>query len=310
VVETRRLNELGAAMLSRARWPTPPYRIALSGGADSAALASLALLSGNEFDSIHIHHGLPGSDLMADAAADIATSLGISMTVIQVEVGDGPSPEAQARDARYAAIDEQGTSPGSVLVGHTRDDQAETVLLNLIRGTGLQGLGGIRYHREPNIYRPLLEVSRAETREYAALSGLRYRDDPTNFDRSIRRNWVRLELIPMLQKANPAVVASLSQTAGSIRLAADFVEGETPAVSPGTAGHSIDLAIGDLVAVPDPIRWLMLGDVIERLRGSPGLERGEMARISDVIEQRSSGTELEGGLRVRREGPYVRIVKE
>ncbi len=310
MVETRRLNELGAAMLSRARWPAPPYRIALSGGADSAALAALALLTGNEVDSVHIHHGLPDSDLMAAAAGEVATLLGISMKVIQVEVGDGPSPEAQARHARYAAIDELGTSSGSVLVGHTSDDQAETVLLNLIRGTGLQGLGGIRYHREPNIYRPLLEVSRAETREYAALCGLRFRDDPTNFDRSIRRNWVRLELIPMLQKVNPAVVASLSQTAGSIRFAADFVESQTPGTSPGNVGPSIDLAIGELLAVPEPIRWRMLGDAIGRVRGTPGLERAEMARITDVIERRSSGTELEGGLRVRREGPSVRIVKE
>lgn len=309
MVETRRLNELGVGMSSRARWPAAPYRVALSGGADSAALAALALLTGNDVESFHIHHGLTDSDLMAEAAGNIASTLGIPMKVVGIEVEDGPSPEAQARDARYAAIAELGPGSDSVLVGHTRDDQAETVLLNLIRGSGLRGLSGIPYHREPNIFRPLLDVTRAETREYATLAGLRFHDDPTNFDRSLRRNWVRMDLIPTLQQVNPSIVDTLTRTAGNLLADADLLDESVPGRELIDATDA-KIPIGELVAASQPVRWRMLNLRLEGLRPAPGLSSVEADRVGDVIDGRSVATDLEGGVRVERDGPFLVFRRE
>lgn len=306
MVETRRLNELRTGILSRARWPSPPYLVALSGGADSATLASLALATGSGVEAVHVDHGLPASSLLADAARAVADALSIRLQTIKVEVEGGASPEARARDARYAALCEVGADAGSVLIGHTRDDQAETVLLNMIRGSGLRGLTGMPFHREPNFYRPILDVPRSETREFATLCGLGFIDDPTNFDRSIRRNWVRLDLIPMLQQVNPSIVETLARTGESLLTDADFLDG---LVTDRELSDPTDvrIPIGELIAVPGPIRWRILNRNLASLRPSLGLSSNEFDRVGDVIEGRTSGTELEGAVRVGRDGPFLTL---
>ncbi|HZD22671.1 MAG TPA: tRNA lysidine(34) synthetase, partial [Acidimicrobiia bacterium] len=159
---TRRLNELVVAALSRLELPPDAVTVALSGGADSAALAYLALQSGADVALLHINHGFDASDRLADAAERIAVRLGKPLRKVDVEVAAGPSPEAKARDARYAVFDEV---EGVVVTGHTRDDSVETMLINLIRGTGIDGLRGIPYHRSPRVFRPMLNITRDATRE-------------------------------------------------------------------------------------------------------------------------------------------------
>ncbi len=296
-------------MLARVRWPTPPFRVALSGGADSATLAALALTTGEDVEAVHVDHGLPASSSLADAAAAIADALEIRLQTVEVEVEDGASPEAMARDARYAALGEVGESSGSVLVGHTRDDLAETVLLNLIRGSGIRGLTGIPYHRVPNFYRPLLDIPRSETREFATLSGLGFVDDPTNFDRGIRRNWVRLDLIPSIQQVNPSIVETLAQTSKTFLGDADFLDGLVPD-SELIGSSDVRIPIGELVAVPDAIRWRILNRNLAGPRQSSGLSAAEFDRVGEVIEGRSSGAQLEGGVRVEREGPFLMVRRD
>ena len=160
----------------------------MSGGADSLALLVLAVEAGCDATAVHVDHGLRrGSAAEADVVAEVAARHGAAFETIRVEVGDGPNLEARARRARYAAL------PDDVLTGHTADDQAETVLLNLLRGSGLDGLAGYDPAR-----RPLRLLRRRETHKLCADLGIQPVHDPSNDDPRFRRNRVRHELLPLL----------------------------------------------------------------------------------------------------------------
>jgi tRNA(Ile)-lysidine synthase len=160
----------------------------VSGGPDSLALLVLAVEAGCDVTAIHVDHGLrEGSAAEADVVARAADRFGAAFEARRVQVAAGPNVEARARAARYGAL------PSDVLTGHTADDQAETVLLNLMRGAGLDGLRGMSAER-----RPLLGLRRSETRELCRSLDLDPVVDPTNDDRSLRRNRVRHELLPLL----------------------------------------------------------------------------------------------------------------
>ncbi len=147
MVATRRLIALVENALGRMSLPPGDLTIALSGGADSAALAYLARrCASSGVKGLHVDHGLPGSSMLATAARGVATALGITLEVVIVEVALGPSPEEQARDARYPVFHSRS---GPVLTGHTRDDDAETILINLVRGCGPRRSG-----RDPAISGP------------------------------------------------------------------------------------------------------------------------------------------------------------
>lgn len=256
---TRRLNELTDSALNRVRMPAADVAVALSGGADSAALAYLCVRAGTNTRAVHVHHGFPASDRLSDAASDIAGSLGITFEVIEVEVSDGPSPEAMARNARYGVL-EAVDSP--VLTAHTRDDSVETLLMNLLRGAGLEGLAGIPVFRPPNIHRPLLEVTRSETREIATLAGLRFMDDPMNEDLGLTRNRVRARLLPVLREFNPTVEEAIARAAAAVRAEIAHFDGSDPDLDLGG-----ELPVAVVVSLPGPVanrvlrRWLGAHDV-------------------------------------------------
>lgn len=169
--------------------PGTPVTCAVSGGADSTALAVLAAAAGCIVDIVHVDHGLrPGSDGEAAVVARTATRLGVPMRSLRVTVDPGPNLEARARAARYAVL------PTDVLTGHTADDQAETVLVNLLRGAAAAGLAGMR----PGPRRPLLGLRRAETVELCAMAGLAVVDDESNRDLRFVRNQVRHRMLPLL----------------------------------------------------------------------------------------------------------------
>jgi tRNA(Ile)-lysidine synthase len=160
----------------------------VSGGADSLALLVLACAAGCQVTAIHVDHGLrPGSASEADVVAAAAERFGARFEARAVDVAPGPNVEARARAARRRVL------PVDVLTGHTADDQAETVLLNLLRGAGLSGLRGMSVER-----RPLLALRRAETGALCAAHGLVPIADPMNDDPALRRTRVRHELLPLL----------------------------------------------------------------------------------------------------------------
>ncbi|MDP9440854.1 MAG: tRNA lysidine(34) synthetase TilS, partial [Actinomycetota bacterium] len=145
------------AMLERTTFPPPntAVRCAVSGGADSLALLVLAVRAGCVVTAVHVDHGTrSGSSGEADAVAEVAAGLGAGFEARRVRVQQGPNLEARWRAARLEAL------PPGALTGHTADDQAETMLLNLMRGAGLDGLAGIR----PGPTKPILTLRRADTR--------------------------------------------------------------------------------------------------------------------------------------------------
>jgi tRNA(Ile)-lysidine synthase len=217
------------------RWqllgPTDRVAAAVSGGSDSVALAWILRAIAPEFGAsfaglIHVNHGLRGAESDADEAfcRELAERLGVPIEVRRRDVAAlardrRVSVEVAAREARYACFDESAGSLGVNLVatGHTEDDQAETVLLRLLRGAGSRGLSGIRIRRGRFI-RPLLETSRSELQHHLRAMGEPWRDDASNADRAIIRNRIRHELVPVLSDIAPGGVRALARFA---KLAAD-----------------------------------------------------------------------------------------
>ena len=179
-----------AALVRRCTFPEPGSALvcAVSGGPDSLALLVLAVMGGCAVTAVHVDHGLrAGSASDAEVVADTARRFGARFRSLRVSVAPGPNLEARARAARRGAL-----PPGSA-TGHTMDDQAETVLVNLLRGAGTDGLAGMRTGHE----HPLLGIRRAETHALCAGLGLEPVNDVTNDDPRFVRNRVRHELLPL-----------------------------------------------------------------------------------------------------------------
>lgn len=283
-----------ADLLARCRFPASgtPVVCAVSGGADSVALLALAVEAGCTATAVHVDHGLrPGSAAEADAVSRVAQRLGASFRAERVAVAPGPNLEARARAARHAAL------PPGALLGHTADDQAETVLLNLIRGAGLDGLAGMRADGR----RPLLGLRRAETRALCEDLGLPVIDDPMNADPSYRRVRVRTELLPLLDDiAQRDVVPILARQAALARDAVDHLAAEASGLDVTDARA---LAAAPAVLARGAVRaWLR--------RCSPEHhppDAAAVARVLAVARGDARAAEVGGGWRVSRSGGRLRI---
>ena len=219
------------ALLARCTFPPAgtPVTCAVSGGADSLALLVLAVTAGCQATAVHVDHGLrPGSAAEADVVRDAAARLGAGFRAEKVDVAPGPNLEARARAARYAVL------PAGVLTGHTADDQAETLLLNLLRGAGLDGLAGMRPEGHP-----ILGLRRHETEAVCEAEDLSPVADPTNTDPAHRRNRVRHELLPLMNDiAQRDVVPILVRQAALLRDDAEAL----PTVLDPTDAHALAAA--------------------------------------------------------------------
>lgn len=274
-----------ADLLARCTFPPPGTAVtcAVSGGPDSLALLVLAVEAGCEVTAVHVDHGLrAGSASEAAVVAEVAGRWGASWRSVRVEVEDGPDLEARARRARYGAL------PRGTLTGHTADDQAETVLLNLIRGAGLDGLGGF----DPGT-RPLRALRRRETHKVCADLGVQPVHDPTNDDPRFRRNRVRHELLPLLDEiAARDVAAVLARQADHLRADAELLDSLAEAIDPTDARA--------LAAAPAPLaaravrRWLRSGPEQHPPDGAT------VARVLAVARGEAVACEVGGGRVVRR----------
>ncbi|MGV3723839.1 MAG: tRNA lysidine(34) synthetase TilS [Actinomycetota bacterium] len=211
--------------------------VAVSGGVDSLALlhalASLRSELGVEVSAAHVHHGMRGEAADADVVflSEQCRAWGVPLAVAYADVPALAaerriSVEEAGRDARHAAFEELAKEHGcgKVATAHHADDQAETVLLNLFRGAGIDGLAGMPERRPlsaapgaPELIRPLLRVSRADLEAYCADHGLEPRFDVTNTDLAYRRNRVRRQLLPLLEEYDPAIVRHLIRLADQAR---------------------------------------------------------------------------------------------
>jgi tRNA(Ile)-lysidine synthase len=222
----RLVADLAARALATAGVPRPGdgVAVAVSGGADSVALLhamhTLAGPRGWRLGVLTVDHGLrPGSAADAAFVAEEAGRLGLPVRLLrlapeELERHRGAGPEGAARAARYAAMlaaaDEHGWD--WLATGHTEDDQAETVLLQLLRGAGPDGLAGMAV-RSDRLLRPLLRVRRAHTRACCAALGIRWREDPSNRDQRFLRNAVRARVLPLLEELRPGATATLARAA-------------------------------------------------------------------------------------------------
>lgn len=226
---------MGAATLQvvqavRSNTPVRPLLAAVSGGADSLALAFAVAKVCAERDrpcsAVTVDHGLqPDSASRADRVVDQLRDIGLTdVGVIKVSVTGGSGPEADARAARYAVLDAAASARDAELVlGHTLDDQAETVLLGLVRGSGPRSLAGMT--SSPGRCRPLLGIRREQTRTACAELGLEHWDDPHNADPRFTRSRIRQRVLPTLEtELGPGIAEALARSAELIRADADLLD--------------------------------------------------------------------------------------
>lgn len=299
--------------------------VACSGGADSLALAAATTHEARHRNlAVHglvVDHGLqPGSAEVAERAAEQLRDLGCAaVRVLRVRVGRGGGPEAAARRARYAALEAARPDPGAlVLLGHTLDDQAETVLLGLGRGSGPRSIAGMR-PLDPPWARPLLGVPRATTAAACAALGLRPWVDPHNSDPRFTRVRLRTEVLPLLEEVlQGGVAAALARTAAQLREDCDaldelgerlFAAARRPAVpeaGAGAVGDELDVTL--LAAEPVAVRrravraWLLTA-------GVPGLTDQLLRRVDALVGEwrGQGGVTLPGGWVARRTRGRLRL---
>ncbi|MFD6752774.1 tRNA lysidine(34) synthetase TilS [Micromonospora gifhornensis] len=294
-----------------------PVLVACSGGADSLALAAAAAFvaprSGRVAGLVTVDHGLQtGSAERAEAVARWAEQAGLSpVEVVRVEVAGRPGgPEAAAREARYQALVEAAGRHGAaaLLTGHTRDDQAETVLLALARGAGPRGLAGMPVTRDLGgvpLVRPLLEISREQTRAACAALRLTPWQDPHNLDPAYARSRVRAQLMPALVRTlGPGVVDNLARTARLV--AADNAVLDELAEDALLAARHPDggLAIKSLADLAGAVRGRVLRVWAHELGSPPAaLSHRHIAALDALVTAwRGQGAAyLPGGLRVVRQ---------
>lgn len=299
--------------------------VAVSGGPDSVCLLKVLhemrerkLLPGIDLRIAHVNYGLRGEESEGDEAfvRELGTKLGVPVNCERVRLMPkaGGTLQSRARDARYEffarVLGEHGMT--AVATGHTADDQAETVLLWLMRGAGAGGLAGIPVKREGEIVRPLLGVTRQQILDYLDSSGMPYRSDASNGKPVYRRNRVRHEVLPVLRSLNPRIVEGLAR--GADILAADAallndIERERwEAVTKETSSGRVVLDGERLSSQPLGLQRRLVRRALAMVRGgSAGLT---FRHVSDILERvvegsHGAGLNLPGGIRVARDRHLV-----
>ena len=272
---------------------TPPKRflIALSGGLDSTVLAHMLATTrqqhGKSLTAIHVDHRMqPDSQTWARHCERFAQELELEFVceILSVDVDGGDGPEAAARDARYAALQTHVADGDWLLSAHHEDDQAETLLLNLLRGSGPAGLAGMRAMRSfANgwLTRPLLGVSRDELVAYAKREQLNWIDDPSNEDRGYDRNFLRREVLPLLRTRWAHAGARLARSAELARDSANLLTGLADIDIAASGGVCNKLSVATLAAL-SPSRQKNL---LRRAAQVAGLSAPAAVHMQSIVEQ-------------------------
>ncbi len=284
--------------------------VALSGGADSAVLAwacSQARPAGS-VRAVHVNHGWEASSDLQAAAETIAAELGMPLQVLEVEPASVASPEGAAREARLAALS-QAAGDALIVMGHHADDAAETVVGNLLRGAGATGLSGITPERLPFV-RPLLGMRRAELRTLAEELALPFLDDPSNDDRNLRRNQIRHEILPELNRHVDGELVDVVVRSARHLAAEDAYLDDVAVPSIAAADGPVTLlAIAPLVTMPAVLAKRAIRAALREVHPPyPGTSR-EVEAILAVTLGNVPRRDLSGGFIAESEGPYVAIYR-
>ena len=284
-----RNSNVVAELLPRCEFPPAGSSVscAVSGGADSLALLALARAADLRVTAIHVDHQLrTGSANESGLVRRCAEEVGATFRSVTVQVGSGPNLEARARAARYAAL------PDDVMTGHTADDQAETMIINLLRGAGLNGLAAMRSVGGPSgqVRHPLMALRRRDTEAMCELLGWTAFIDPSNADESLLRNRIRHRVLPMLEEtAGRDLVAILHREATLLGDDADLLDSLAEAIDPTDARA--------VAAAPTPLarrairRWLTTAHPPDA---------ATVERVLSVARGDAVACELPGGGRVSR----------
>lgn len=302
--------------------------VAVSGGPDSVALlsvlASLAPSKRLTLSALHINYGLRGEESEEDArfVSRLCAELRIPLTCEQVDLsrpagaGTGMSLQARAREARYAALRRAADAVGAskIALGHTADDQAETLLMWMLRGAGVAGLVGIRPLRDAVYVRPLLDVGRAEVLAYLKAKGLAFRTDSSNARPVYLRNRIRHDLLPLLKRFNPSVVEALTRQADILRdedayldrWVSDWINRHVQ-----TAGdRSLTIPRPALLELPIALQRRVIRRVMQQVAGGPhGPAFGAGEAVLEKVVRGRSGSALDlRNVRAEREYRQVRFL--
>ncbi len=282
-------------LATRCRFPDrDELTCAISGGPDSLALLVLAAGTGRTVRALHVDHGLrPDSAADAIVVAEVAERFGASFESFRVRIDPGPNLEARAREERYSVL------PADVLTGHTADDQAETILLNLMRGAGIEGLAGMRRDR-----RPLLDLRRGETVGLCQSLGLHPIADPTNDDPRFRRNRVRADLLPLLDDiAQREVGPLIVRQADHLRELADWLD--------QLAGSVDTSSVRELRECPAPVARVAVRKFIREHTGSGHPpSSAALARAFDVVRGDARAAQLGNGWTLKRRDGLLSVEQE
>jgi tRNA(Ile)-lysidine synthase len=285
VAFTPEVSAIADDLLGKCTFPPPgaPVDCAVSGGADSLALMILAVAAGCDVTAIHVDHGIrPGSSSEADVVARAAQRFGAAFRRVAVVVPGGPNLEERARLAR------KGVLPAEAATGHTMDDQAETMLINLLRGAGTDGLAAMR----SGPYHPVLGIRRSDTRGLCDALGLEFVRDPSNLDPRFLRNRVRSELLPLCSElAGRDIVPVLARQAAVIADDSDLLNLLASDIDPTDAAavRSAPVALGRRT-----IRQWLRGE------GSHPPDLAGVERVLAVARGVYVGAEVAPSTRVRR----------
>ena len=264
-----------------------PIHCAVSGGADSSALLILASMTGEEVIAHHVDHGLrPNSSIESDRVARLADQVGAKFRSVALSLEEGPNLEARARSARFDAL------PDDVLTGHTADDQAETIILHLLRGGGPDALAGMG-----DEHHPIIKLRRADTESVCQIFEWTPVEDPTNEDPRFRRNRVRHEVLPLLNDVAERDVVPLLIRAGEIaEKDADLLD---------QLAQEIDVT--DAAALASAPIALARRSIRAWLRGEHPPDLASVERVLQVARGEALGTEITGGRSVRRTNGKLRL---
>ena len=282
-------------LVRRCTFPTAgtPLVCGVSGGADSLALLVLAVAAGCDVTAVHVDHGLRvGSDREAELVRDVAHRFGAGFRSERVEVAPGPNLEARARAARLAVL-----GPDAAL-GHTADDRAETMVVNLLRGAGVDGLASVRR----GFRHPILDLRRTETEFVCRAEGLDPFHDPSNADPAFVRNRIRHEVLPLLADiAGRDPVPVLARQADVLATVSDHLRSEAEAID-----------VTDAVALRDAPVAVARVAVREWLRRDvPEVHPPDAAtveRVLAVARCESRATDVGAGRRVERTEMRLRLI--
>jgi tRNA(Ile)-lysidine synthase len=306
MAESNRLNPDQISGAVHERLPDGPLIVALGGGADSA-VAAWAVSKHAKTRGVFVRHALIGSERLERAALDLGNAVGIDVTVIEAPVTEGPSLEDRARRLRWRAIEEEADDTETIVTGHTRDDQAETVLMNLLRGSGNAGVAGMLRSR-PGVVRPLMGISRADLRAIAEDLSLPFADDPSNEDPGHLRNRIRRDLLPDLERDYRTGIRTVLARTGALAAADDQMIEDLAAVIPVLDDDgAVLIPSAPLATAHRSVASRVVRRALRRLLDPYAGSAADVEAVLRLAELRVGSVMLTNALVATREGPCISI---